>query len=41
MEVPDAKRLKVLESENQQLKQMVADQALDIYALKEALWEKY
>ncbi len=41
MEVPDAKRLKVLESENQRLKQMVADQALDIYALKEALRGKY
>lgn len=41
MDVSEAKRLKALESENQRLKQMVADQALDIHALKEALRGKY
>lgn len=41
MDVSDAKRLKVLEEENRRLKQMVADQALDIHALKEALRGKY
>ena len=34
MEVNDAKKLKALEDENRRLKQMVADQALDIQALK-------
>lgn len=34
MEVSDAKRLRALEEENRRLKQMVADQALDIQALK-------
>jgi len=34
MEVSDAKKLKALEDENRRLKQMVADQALDIQALK-------
>jgi putative transposase len=34
MEVSDAKRLRALEDENRRLKHMVADQALDIQALK-------
>lgn len=35
MTVSEAKRLKALEEENRRLKQIVADQALDIRALKE------
>ena len=35
MEVSDARRLKGLEDENRKLKRIVADQALDIMALKE------
>ncbi len=34
MDVSDAKKLKALEDENRRLKQMVADQALDIQALR-------
>lgn len=34
MEVSDAKRLRALEEENRRLKQMVAEQALDIQALR-------
>ena len=34
MEVSDARRLKALEDENRRLKQLVADQALDIQMLK-------
>lgn len=34
LEVSDAKKLRQLEEENRRLKQMVADQALDIQALK-------
>ncbi len=34
MEVSDAKRLRALEDENRRLKQIVADQTLDIQALK-------
>lgn len=34
MEVSDAKKLRALEDENRRLKQMVADQALDIQMLK-------
>jgi putative transposase len=34
MEVSDAKRLRTLEDENRRLKQIVADQTLDIQALK-------
>ena len=34
MEVSEAKRLRGLEDENRQLKQLVADQALDIQMLK-------
>ena len=39
MEVSDAKRLKALEDENRRLKQIVADQTLDLTAMK-ALLEK-
>jgi putative transposase len=35
--VSELKRLKALEEENRRLKQIVADQALDIHALKELL----
>jgi putative transposase len=34
LEVSDVKKLRQLEDENRRLKQMVADQALDIQALK-------
>jgi putative transposase len=37
MNVSDAKRLKALEEENRRVKQMVAEQALDIQALKAVL----
>ena len=37
MEVADAKRLKQLEEENRRLKAIVADQALDLRALKDVL----
>lgn len=36
MDVSQARRLKELEKENQRLKKLVADQALDIEILKEA-----
>lgn len=35
MQVDDAKRLKELEAENQRLKRLVAEQALDLQMLKE------
>lgn len=35
MKADDVKRLKELEAENQRLKRIVADQALDIQGLKE------
>jgi len=41
MTVSEAKRLKALEEENRNLKQMVAEQALDIRGLKAALEVKY
>jgi len=41
MSVPDAKRLKVLEKENVRLKRIVAQQAVDIDALKEVLSKKW
>jgi putative transposase len=41
MAISDAKRLKQLEVENAQLKRLVADQMLDILALKAALVKKY
>ena len=41
LEVSEAKRLRQVEEENRRLKQMVADQALDIQALKEVLKQKW
>ena len=41
MEVSEAKRLKVLEGENTRLKRVVAQQAMDIDALKELLSKKW
>lgn len=41
MEVSEAKRLRHLEDENRQLKQMVADLSLDIRALKSALGKEW
>lgn len=41
MEVSDARRLKELEEENRKLKRMVADQALDIVALKDIVSKKW
>ncbi len=41
MEVSDAKKLKALEDENRRLKQMVADQALDLQALKAVVAKKW
>ena len=35
LEISEARRLRVLEEENRKLKRLVADQALDILALKE------
>lgn len=35
MEISDAKKLRALETENANLKRLVADQALDIIALKD------
>jgi putative transposase len=41
MDVSDAKRLKQLEDENRRLKQMAADQALDLQAVKALLRKKW
>jgi len=41
MTVSELKRLKALEDENRRLKQIVADQALDISALKELLSKNF
>jgi len=41
MDISDAKRLKALEEENRKLKRLVADQALDNIALKDALGKKW
>jgi putative transposase len=41
MDVSDAKRLKQLEDENRRLKQIVADQALDLQAVKAVLRKKW
>jgi putative transposase len=41
LEVSDARRLKELEEENRKLKRMVADQALDIVALKDIVSKKW
>ena len=40
LEISEARRLKRLEEENQRLKRLVADQALDIQVLKEVLIKK-
>jgi putative transposase len=41
MEVPEAKRLKDLEDENRRLKQLVAEQALDLQAMKAVVAKKW
>lgn len=41
MDVNDAKRLRVLEDENRRLKQMVADQALELQAQRLVLSKKW
>jgi len=41
MEVSEAQEKKRLEDENRRLKQIVADQSLDILALKSALGKKW
>jgi putative transposase len=40
MDVSEARRLRQLEEENQRLKRLVADQALDIQILKDVLGKK-
>lgn len=40
MEIADAKRMRILEAENAKLKRLVADQALDLIVLKDALGKK-
>lgn len=41
MSVSDAQRLKLLEAENSKLKKLVAEQALDIVALKDVVSRKW
>ena len=41
LEVSEARRLRQLEDENRRLKQMVAEQALDLQALKTVLAKKF
>jgi len=41
LEISEARRLRQLEEENRRLKQMVAEQALDIQALKGVLAKKF
>lgn len=41
LSIPEAKRARELETENMRLKRLVADQALDILALKEVLSKKW
>jgi putative transposase len=41
MQVSDAKRLKALEDENRRLKRIVADQALNVAALKDVLGKEW
>ena len=41
MEVSEARRLRALEEENRQLKHIVAEQAVDIRALKAVVAEKW
>jgi putative transposase len=40
MEVQDAKKMRAIEAENAKLKRLVAEQALDIVVLKDALGKK-
>lgn len=40
MDVNEAKRMRQLEAENSKLKRLIADQALDIVILKDALGKK-
>ena len=39
--IPEAQRMRTLESENSKLKRLIADQALDILALKDVLSKKW
>jgi putative transposase len=41
MEVSEAKRLKTLEDENARLKKLLAEQMLDVAALRELLAKKW
>jgi putative transposase len=41
MTVSEAKRLRTLEAENSKLKKLVAEQALDIIALKDVVSRKW
>jgi putative transposase len=41
MDVSDAKRLKELEAENARLKKLVAEQALDLEAVRSVLRKKW
>ncbi len=41
MDISDAKKLRLLEAENAKLKRLVADQALDIIALKDVNSRKW
>ena len=41
LDVSEARRLRSLEEENRRLKQMVAEQALDLQALKAVLGKKF
>lgn len=41
MDITEARRLRELEDENRRLKHLVADQSLDIQALKAALGKKW
>lgn len=41
LEVGDAKKLKALEEENRKLKRIVADQVLEIAAIKDVLTKKW
>lgn len=41
MEISDVKKMKALEAENSRLKQIVAEQSLDIRALKDVLSKKF
>ncbi len=41
MEVPYARRLKTLESENAKLKKMLAEQMMDVATLKEMLGKNF